>query len=84
MIVDCPDGSGTRNVPVADQLGPDMIRAQCLTAAEIMQLVQYGRRLRTFTAAIKTLNGAMIRTQADCIFCRPSGNYFQRRGKTDG
>lgn len=45
MIVDCPDGSGTRNVPVADQLGPDMIRAQCLTAAEIMQLVQYGRKI---------------------------------------
>lgn len=45
MIVDCPDGSGTREVNVANHLGPDMVSKQCLTEREIIQLAQYGQKI---------------------------------------
>ena len=45
MIIHSSSKIGTKCVPVADELGPEMVKAQCLTEAEIKELVKYGCKI---------------------------------------
>ena len=51
MIVKKQDGVGTEEVKVADYIGEEYVKSQCLTDEEIMVLVDYGLKIEELYGA---------------------------------